>query len=382
MSVRIFGLRVKILAVFGASLVLSWIAVTLLAQAAYAFGRAHRDGFLYAGLHWFRSAVGVPETLTLVGLGLFVGFVFLFSRRSLAYLEDVSQTLQQVSLGRLDIQVPGRVRDELGELGANINRMIERLRSALDEERRAARAKNDLITGVSHDLRTPLTSILGYLELLAADSSGIPETARQHADVALQKSRQLSSLVDDLFEFTKVSDPSFTIRPARIDLTALVAQLAEEYSPVLEANGMACRIQAPTACSPIVADGDLLVRVFENLLSNAVRHGRANRFVDIRLSGAEGRLVAAVVNYGDPISPEALPRVFDRFFRADQSRSRRTGGAGLGLATAKRIVELHGGSIRASSDSAETVFEITLPAAPPSPDSSASLPLGQPARPA
>ena len=245
--------------------------------------------------------------------------------------------------------------------------MIDRLRRALEEERQAAQAKNDLIAGVSHDLRTPLTSILGYLELLADTSSGLSDTARQHAEIALQKSRQLSSRVDDLFEFTKVSDPSFTIRPAPIDLAALVTQLAEEYLPILEANGMACRIDAARDGYPIVADGDLLVRVFENLLSNAVRHGREGRFVDIRLSERERRVVAAVVNYGNPIPADALPRVFDRFFRVDASRSGQTGGAGLGLATAKRIVELHGGSIRVSSDSTETVFELALPAAPPSP---------------
>ena len=99
MSVRIFGLRLKILAVFAASLVLSWVTVMLLAQLAYALGRANRDGLLYAGLRWFRAMVGVPETLTLVGLGLFIGFVFLFSRRSLVYLEDVSKTLSRCLSG-------------------------------------------------------------------------------------------------------------------------------------------------------------------------------------------------------------------------------------------------------------------------------------------
>jgi signal transduction histidine kinase len=273
-----------------------------------------------------------------------------------------------VSLGRLEIEVPTRAQqDELGELGTNINRMIARLRVALAEERRAAQAKSDLITSVSHDLRTPLTSILGYLDLLTASTSDLPDTARQHAEIALQKSRQLSSLVDDLFEFTKVSDPAFTIRPAPIDLGALVAQLVEEYLPVLEANEMTCRIHASPTGLSVLADGDLLVRAFENLLSNAVRYGRAGRLVNIRLSNANGQVLAAVVNYGDPIPPDALPRLFDRFFRADASRSRQSGGAGLGLATAKRIVELHGGSIRVSSDAAETVFEVALPAAPVGP---------------
>jgi signal transduction histidine kinase len=367
MSVRIFGLRLKILAVFGASLVLSWVAVTVLAQVAYDVGRAHPDGFLYAGLHRLRSLVGVAETLTLVGLGLFVAFVFLFSRRSFAYLEGVSNALQQVSLGRLDIQVPERVHDELGEVGANVNGMIRRLRDALEEERRAAREKSDLIAGVSHDLRTPLTSILGYLELLTAASSAIPDTARQHADIALQKSRQLSSLVDDLFEFTKVSDPAFTIHPDRIDLAALVAQLVEESLPMFQAHATTCRIHAPETPLPALADGALLVRVFENLLANAVRYGRQGRPVDVRLSTTDGWVQASVVNYGNPIPPEVLPRVFDRFFRADISRSRHTGGAGLGLATAKRIVELHGGSIRVTSDATETAFTVALPSRAPSP---------------
>ena len=363
MRVRLFGLRVKILAVFAASLVLAFLSVTFLAQLAYSMGRADRDGVMYSALRWMRSEIGVAQVLALAGIALFVVFVFLLSRRSLAYLETVSQTLQQVSLGRLDVAVPARVQDELGELGANINRMTRRLQDALDEERQTSRAKHALITGVSHDLRTPLTSVLGYLELLAAPASDLPEEARQHATIALQKARQLSALVDDLFEFTKVSDPAFTIRATPIDLKALVDQLSEEYKPILDAHDMTCRVTAPAARYPITADGDLLVRVFENLLSNAVRYGQSGHLVDIELTATSTATTASVSNYGAPIPPDALPHVFDRFFRADPSRSTRTGGSGLGLATARRIVELHLGTISASSTPEKTTFQVSLPAA-------------------
>ena len=217
-------------------------------------------------------------------------FVFLLSRRSIVYLEQVSRTLQQVSLGRLDLEVPPRPADELGELGANVNRMTRRLKDALDEERRAAQARHDLITSVSHDLRTPLTSILGYLELLVKPGGTAAAEAPHYADVALQKTRQLAGRVDSLFEFAKVSDGGFAIRAAPINLRELLAQLVEELVPALQANELECRLTAADGRWLVLADGDLLVRVFENLLSNAMRHGQAGRHVDVELSRpANGR---------------------------------------------------------------------------------------------
>jgi len=358
MSARIGKIRWKIIAAVAASLALAIMSSAVLVQVVRRIGVQHRGGLLYGFLQSARRDVGVGPLSTMATVTLFLFFFYLLTRRSVRYIETISRTLQQVSLGRLDLEVPPRLGDELGELGANINRMTSRLRVSLEEERRAGQAQRELITSVSHDLKTPLTSILGYLELIGKPTTD-PAEMRRYADVALQKTRQLTKLTDDLFEYTNVSHRALTIRRQPIDLKALLIQLAEEYVPVLQASGMEYRLNASEGQYIVQADGDLLVRVFENLIANAIHHGRAGRFVGLELAATAARVTVRVVNYGDPI-PQAIPRVFDRFFRVDPSRTEHTGGAGLGLAIAKSIVELHGGEIAVHSDRTGTTFSVSL----------------------
>jgi len=360
MSVKIFSLRWKIIALFGVSLILSLASVAGLVQLIHQIGIQNRSGSLYLFLKRLQAGIGILPLSAVAGLAFFILFVFFLSRGSLRYLEKISHSLQQISLGRLDIEIPPRSPDELGELAGNINRMTARLKASLEEERNAERSKNDLIAGVSHDLRTPLTSVLGYLELLGKDSTAGPAERQRYADVAFQKAKQLQKLIDHLFEYTKVSGGALQIRPARIDVKALLGQLAEEFVPVLQAEGMEYQLIAPEERYVLMADGDLIVRVFENLLSNAVRYGRRGRIVKLILSRDADWTIAEVVNFGDPIPAEALPHLFDRFYRVDASRTEKTGGAGLGLAIAKSIVDLHGGEISARSDDTRTVFQVKL----------------------
>jgi len=360
MSLKIYSLRWKIIALFGISLVLSLASVSGLVQLARQYGIRHRSGAAYLILKRLQTGFGVLPLGAIAGLLLFILFFFLLSRGGILYLERISRTLQQISLGRLDAEIPPRPPDELGELADNINRMTARLKASLAEERQAERGKRELVASVSHDLRTPLTSILGYLELMDRDAAAAPEELRRYAGIALSKSRQLQKLIDRLFEYTKVSGGELAPRLARIDLKALLLQLAEEHAPALAAARMAYRLAAPEDGYFVQADGDLLVRVFENLLSNAVRYGRRGRLVELILSRDGADTVAEVVNFGDPIPAASLPRLFDRFFRPDGSRADRAGGAGLGLAIAKSIVDLHGGDISVRSDAARTAFRVRL----------------------
>lgn len=182
----------------------------------------------------------------------------------------------------------------------------------------------------------------------------------QCASIAYDKARNLKKLIDDLFEFTRVNHRGLELRCETVNLGRMLEQLAEEFVPILRESGMEYRLNLPEHKVNVQADPSLLVRVFENLISNAVRYGSSGRFVDIELTESGERAVARVANYGERIPESQLERIFERFARVETSRSRATGGAGLGLAIAKSIVDLHGGSIRAYNEDARTVFEVSI----------------------
>ncbi|MGE5580259.1 MAG: sensor histidine kinase [Bacillota bacterium] len=324
----------------------------------------------------------------ITGLSLFIGCFVILSAGTLRYMSRISQAVNQISTGDLDVYIPVSGSDELARLAKNINNMAMTLKTSIEEEREAERTKNDLITSISHDLRTPLTSVLGYLELVDTDKYADEVTLRHYVAIALEKARSLKRLIDDLFEFTRVNYRGMTLQPETVNMAMLLEQLAEEFVPILEKAGMEYRLNLPPEKITVQGDPSLLVRVFENLMSNAVRHGADGRYVDIELSAGDGTGGAGVAsaaapgvatassdsagaapsdcvrvriaNYGAPIPESQLRRIFERFVRVEESRSRDTGGAGLGLAIAKSIVDLHGGSIRAYNEDNRTVFEVAL----------------------
>jgi signal transduction histidine kinase len=332
----------------------------VLVQLAYALGRGNRESLLFLALKVLQRNIGVIPLSLLAGFAFFVLFFFLLSRGSILYLEEISRALHEISLGNFSIKIRTRSKDELGELGENIIQMAARLKQWIAEEKEAERSKNELITGISHDLRTPLTSILGYLELIEKDGSHDIAALRRNAGIAYQKSQQLKQLIDDLFEYTTINHGALHLNLARIDLTELFGQLAEEFIPVLHNAGMEYRLVLPEEECFVMADGDLLVRALQNLVSNAARYGQSGKYVDLIIRREEEWLVASVINYGNPISPNELSHIFERFYRVKSSGSDQKGSAGLGLAISKSIVELHHGTIAAHSNSDRTIFEVRL----------------------
>lgn len=301
-----------------------------------------------------------PLIILGTGIVLFLGSFLLISRGTLRDLSTISNAVNQIAAGNLDVQIPVHSGDELGRLAQDVNEMAARLKKSIQEEREAERAKNELITSVSHDLRTPLTSILGYLELVDDDKYEDEVELRHYVAIAHDKAKSLKKLIDDLFEFTTVSYGGPRYHPETVNLGRLLEQLSEEFVPILQKADMEYRLKLPPAKVNVRADPALLVRVFENLLSNAVRYGSDGRFVDIELETSDEWAIAKIANYGSPIPEAQLAHIFERFTRVEESRSRHTGGAGLGLAIAKSIVDLHQGVIRAYNENDRTVFEVGL----------------------
>lgn len=298
--------------------------------------------------------------LAVVAIVLFFLYFRLLTRKSIKYLGEITATLDIIAQGDLDVTIPIRSNDELGLLAQNINDMAAELKRSIEYERNAERTKNELITSVSHDLRTPLTSIMGYLELITDDRYDDEVRMRYYADIAHQKSKRLKKMIDDLFEMTTLNYGNVELNLTSIDLGQLLEQLAEEFVPILYGEGMEYRLFLPDYKIELMADANMLVRVFENLISNAIRYGKQGRYVDISMERRENIAVVGVANYGNPIPKSELPYIFDRFHRVEQSRSSETGGTGLGLAIAKNIVELHGGKIGAYTSGDKTVFEVML----------------------
>lgn len=305
---------------------------------------------------------GVPFLAFGAVIFLFFLVLFLLSRNSIRYLKHIVSVVHTMEKGLLTERVDVRSNDELGELAVSVNQMAQKLHMSMQEERRAEESKKELISSVSHDLRTPLTSVIGFLGLLKNRGNHSDADLERFSTIAHKKALRLKDLIDDLFEFTRVSySGSFKLKLSRLDLKDLLLQLLEEYYPVFEENEMAAKLHSDTNNYMVQADGDLLARLFENLLINAVRYGKEGKRIDIVLSLHQKQIVIDVINYGPPIAADKLPHIFERFYKADESRSSDSNGSGLGLAIAQSIAELHRGTISAQSNQDRTVFKVTLP---------------------
>ncbi|WP_416298236.1 sensor histidine kinase [Paenibacillus illinoisensis] len=318
------------------------------------------------GIRWLINHVGSVPLMIMIGVLAFVLFFFLFTRRVMLVLDEITDGIQEVAKGELSHRIEVKTSDEFGVVAASINQMAEQLQQSLQEERSAVAAKNDLITGISHDLRTPLTSILGFLEYIEKDRYQDEIEMRYYVSIAYEKSLTLRKLIDDLFEYTRVSGGSLPLSLTPLNLNPFLMQLAEEFSPMLEEAGMTYKITGGQEPLWIMAAPGELVRAYENLFSNAIRYGAQGKVVEIALSLDEGEAVVRISNYGESIPAQDLPHLFERFYRVDKSRSRDTGGTGLGLAIAKSMIELHHGRIAAFSENGRTDFVTRFPLAPAS----------------
>lgn len=255
---------------------------------------------------------------------------------------------------------------ELYPMEQKFNTVRETLARQRAERQQAEQRKNDLVMYLAHDIRTPLTSVIGYLSLLQ-EAPDMPAAQKaRYTGIALEKAQRLEALVNEFFEITRYDLHELVLEPSRFDLHYLLLQLCDEFYPVLTAHGNTAVLQAPEGLAAY-GDADQLARVFNNLLKNAVAYSDAGTPITVAAAPTETGVTVRVENRGRTIPPERLNAVFERFYRLDTARSSDSGGAGLGLAIAKEIVTRHGGAITAESADGVTAFTVTLPAAPPLP---------------
>jgi signal transduction histidine kinase len=294
------------------------------------------------------SVAALAATVTATLASLFV------ARRIGAPLRLMSAATRRIAAGRYEERVLTGTDDELGDLSESFNAMAETLQAT--EQRRL-----DLISDVSHELRTPLSTIEGYMEGLI---DGVVKPSEETWALVYAEAERLRRLVDDLQQLSRAETGRVALREESVSPQDTIQQAAGSLAPLFDAKGLILETEVPEGLPPVLADPDRLTQVLTNLLSNALRHTPAGGRVTAEADPRKGRVLFRVSDTGEGIAPDHLPHVFERFYRADRSRSREGGGAGLGLAISKALVEAMGGEIWAESQGSDrgAVFSFTLPA--------------------
>ena len=296
----------------------------------------------------------------ILGILLFSVTFMILQEPYIRYISRISEAVQNISEGNLNTVIDVIGDDEFSSMAANLNHMAADIKKLMEKERESERTKNELITNVAHDLRTPLTSIIGYLELLAGNQQVPADMQHKYIEIAYGKSRRLQKLIEDLFGFTKLNCGKIAMHVGQIDIVKLLGQLVEEAYPNFVEKGLSYDLQSNVPAKIINADGNLLARLFDNLIGNAIKYGADGKRVLVKIHAEGETVTVSVTNYGYVIPADELPLIFNKFYRVEQSRSTHTGGTGLGLAIAKSVVDMHGGTIQVKSDLDGTVFTVKL----------------------
>ena len=301
--------------------------------------------------------------LFILALVVFLLVFFALTHQVTGYITTILQGACKMADGDFSHRIDVRYQDEFSCIADSINRMADTVETMKKKEEEAEETKNELITNVAHDLRTPLTSIIGYIDIVN-NMPDLTEAQRsEYLKITWEKARKLEKLINELFSFTKISYGGMPMHMEKIDLIKLLEQEVDELYPTFKDNELECVLETDTDSCMVMADGEQLVRVFDNLLGNAVKYGRYGKMIRVRTVTEQSQIRIQVVNYGSVIPAENLPFLFEKFYKVDTSRQPSSEGTGLGLAIAKSIVESHGGSISVKSSFDGTVFAVILPTA-------------------
>ncbi|TDL85888.1 HAMP domain-containing histidine kinase [Vibrio vulnificus] len=290
----------------------------------------------------------------------FIGTFIILIRKKLGYLKLISLSIQKIANGEMGLIIDLKGKNELTQLADNINYMSKELHDKFEKERQLEQEKNELITNVSHDLRTPLTSIIGYLDLLKRKQYTNQKQLQEYLEITYQKSHRLKLLIDELFEYTRLSNQEFKLNKTVVDIRDLIEQVIGEYIPILEREQLSINKLIEDTYIPVLMDVERLVRVFENLISNAIKYSDKPSEVYISLHKEDNFAFFEILNKVENPPSHDINKVFDRFFMGDKARMGNDG-TGLGLSISKRIVELHDGIISADYKDHTIVFKVELP---------------------
>ena len=275
------------------------------------------------------------------------------------YFEEINQGIETL-LADDENQI--QLSPEMLPFERKLNTVKRTLAERKAETALAEQRKDELVMYLAHDIRTPLTSVIGYLNLLEEEPDMPAEQRAKRVHIALEKAYRLETMINEFFEITRYNSQQITLSKETIDLYYMLVQLSDELSPVFAPRGNTVALHLAEDLT-VEADPEKLARVFSNILKNAASYSHPRTEITISAEKSEHEVIIQFQNSGEDIPSEALASLFDKFYRADKSRSSDTGGTGLGLAIAKEIVVLHGGTISAASKNHVVTFTISLPLA-------------------
>lgn len=276
-------------------------------------------------------------------------------------LWHIISELHYIANGHFDHRISFSVNNDMQKVIDSINSLVDSTVGAINEEKAIEQSKDELITNVSHDIRTPLTSIIGYLGLLKNGAVTSQEDMLKYINIAYDKAEQMKSLANDLFEYTTLKSTKTKLNLTPINIKGMMEQVAAGFELEAEKKGIAFSVKARPDDLIVNADVEKLVRVYNNLISNALKYAvGASRINLVANLINHEQVELRVENNGEPIPKDKLKKIFDRFYRVESSRNTKTGGTGLGLAIVQGVVELHGGTIRCESNKDWTSFIILL----------------------
>ncbi|MCD8005105.1 MAG: HAMP domain-containing histidine kinase [Oscillospiraceae bacterium] len=309
-----------------------------------------------AAAQWYREAVVERWSLYAGAVVLVFALLpfFLILCLFVRYLKQISQGLRQTAAGE-----PSSLPRRLSPIQRELDAIGQALREREEQRQKAEQRRGERLVYLAHDLKTPLTSVIGYLTLLRDRPELPPQERAKYTDIALDKTQRLEELTGEFFQIARQEEPEAGTGGS-VQLSLMLEQLAEEFMPSFQEKNLHFTSNIQPRLMTF-GNADKLARVFDNVLRNAVSYSVPGGRVSLTAGAGEGRAEVVIRNEGLGIPEHELPRIFEKFYRLDSARSGQTGGAGLGLAIAKEIVEAHGGDIHAESNGRQTAFIIRLP---------------------
>ena len=275
------------------------------------------------------------------------------------YVNSINEVYNSLDLILKENNETIKLPSEVNEFTEKLNDIKNDYITSKNNAKEAEQKKNDLIMYMAHDLKTPLTSIIGYLTLLNDEKNISKELQEKYIKIALDKSLRVEELTNQFFDITRYNLHSMPINKTELNITYLLKQLIDECYPMLEKNNLKCVLNAPDKVN-YLGDGDKLARAFGNLLKNAISYSYKDTVIEINVIEELDKLYITFRNKGAKIPDYKLEKIFEKFYRGDESRTSSTGGAGLGLAITKEIIELHNGKISVKNDDEYIEFDIIL----------------------